>query len=193
MTSVVQPMDQGIIKNFKHHYRTPLVLNLLQDGGKIDILQANRMSKNAWEQVTSETIANCFRKAGFLSGNSENVGDEEIQQTIIINVWDDVRQDVNINFDDYINMDDDLEVCGHLSDSDIIQLTVRCTQSSDEEEEQECIEPPILTSIQARMHINELRRFIENKGEVCMMPTKNDVASTAVSIFDTSCVLMSSL
>jgi len=142
MTSVVQPMDQGIIKNFKHHYRTLLVLNLLQDGGKIDILQANRMSKNAWEQVTSETIANCFRKAGFLSGNSENVGDEEIQQTITINVWDDVRQGVNINFDDYINMDDDLEVCGHLSDSDIIELTVRCTQSSDEEDEQECIEPP---------------------------------------------------
>ncbi|XP_050538284.1 tigger transposable element-derived protein 6-like [Daktulosphaira vitifoliae] len=110
MTSVVQPMDQGIIKNFKHHYRTLLVLNLLQDGGKIDILQANRMSKNAWEQVTSETIANCFRKAGFLSGNSENVGNEEIQQTITINVWDDVRQGVNINFDDYINMDDDLQV-----------------------------------------------------------------------------------
>jgi hypothetical protein len=68
-----------------------------------------------------------------------------------------VKQGVNINFDDYINMDNDLEVCGHLSDSDIIQLTVRCTQSSDEEEEQECIEPPIPTSIQARMHINELR------------------------------------
>jgi len=96
------------------------------------------MSKNAWKQVTSETSANCFRKAGFLSGNSENVGDEEIQQTITINVWDDVRQGVNINFDDYINMDDDLEVCGHLSDSDILQLTVRCTQSSDEEEEEEC-------------------------------------------------------
>jgi hypothetical protein len=47
MTSVVQPMDQGIIKNVKHHYRTLLVQNLLQDGDKIDILQANRMSKNA--------------------------------------------------------------------------------------------------------------------------------------------------
>jgi len=29
MASVVQPMDQGIIKNFKHHYRTLLVQNLL--------------------------------------------------------------------------------------------------------------------------------------------------------------------
>jgi len=77
-----------------------------------------------------------------------------------------VRQGVNINFDDYINMDNDLEVWGYLSDLDIIQLTLRCTQSSDEEEEQECIEPPIPTSIQAQMPINELRWFIENKGEV---------------------------
>jgi hypothetical protein len=55
----------------------------------------------------------------------------------------------------------DLE--GHLSDSDII-LTVRCTQSS--EEVRECIKYLIPTIIQAQMHYNELRQFIESKLEV---------------------------
>jgi len=59
MTSVVQPKDQGIIKNVKHHYHSLLVQNLLLDVRQIDILRANRMSKNAWDYVTLQTIANC--------------------------------------------------------------------------------------------------------------------------------------
>lgn len=54
---------------------------------------------------------------------------KKFNKQITVNFWDNVKQGVNINFDDYINMDNDLEVCGYLSESDIIQLTVRGTQS----------------------------------------------------------------
>lgn len=41
---------------------------------------------------------------------------------VTMNNWDDVRQDVSIFFDDYINMDNELEVCGNLSHSDILEF-----------------------------------------------------------------------
>lgn len=55
-----------------------------------------------------------------------------------------VRQGMNILFGDYINMDNDLEVYRHLSDSDVFSSvrTVTSVQSSDEEEEQKCTDPP---------------------------------------------------
>lgn len=45
-----------------------------------------------------------------------------------MNNWNDVRQGVNILFDDYVNMDNDLKVCEHLSHSDILAsvTTVIC-------------------------------------------------------------------
>ena len=48
MTAEAQPMDQGVIKNFKHHYHRLIVEQILDDieGGvqsNIDVLQANQM------------------------------------------------------------------------------------------------------------------------------------------------------
>jgi len=55
---------------------------MFSDGRQIDILQANLMSKNAWDYVTPRTNANCFRKASFfISKRVEIMGDEEIMQT----------------------------------------------------------------------------------------------------------------
>ncbi|KAJ8873881.1 hypothetical protein PR048_024717 [Dryococelus australis] len=65
MTSIVQPMDQGVIKNCTHFYRQ------LNEKVKID-LQASRMCNRAWEIVKSETIANCFKKVGFTQRRNEN-------------------------------------------------------------------------------------------------------------------------
>ena len=70
-TSLIQPMDQGIIKNIKGHYRKELVqmtITAIEDNllscmatevsAKITILDAIRV-------VATQTIANCFRKGGF--------------------------------------------------------------------------------------------------------------------------------
>lgn len=72
MTSMVQPMDHGIIKNLKHYYQGLIVQSLPSNslgsnkkGFKIDILQAARMCHNAWAKVTTTIIANWFKKARF--------------------------------------------------------------------------------------------------------------------------------
>lgn len=71
-TSIIQPLDQGIIKSFKSQYRTiilrkqTLALEVdqqLQEFTKsITILKAIYFVKRAWWMVTQRTIRNCFKK-----------------------------------------------------------------------------------------------------------------------------------
>lgn len=72
-TSLSQPLDMGIIKNVKFHYRRLLLRDRISklDGGKsgkdleINLLEAVRLLDNAWTHVTAKTIRNCFRHAKF--------------------------------------------------------------------------------------------------------------------------------
>jgi hypothetical protein len=69
-TSLSQPLDQGVIKNLKFHYRRFLLRDRIaklerNQDIEINLLEALRMVKNAWASVTEETIRNCFRHAGF--------------------------------------------------------------------------------------------------------------------------------
>lgn len=80
LTSVLQPLDCGIIRSFKAHYSSKLVsLSLLSDTGdvkapevatdlpsnprKISVRDAIIMASEAWNAVTKPTIINCWRKA----------------------------------------------------------------------------------------------------------------------------------
>lgn len=85
-TSLIQPLDQGIIRSFKCQYRKSIVAKQLmhlecgfsweQFANKIDLLEALKLVKLAWDNVTAETISNCFKKAGFIPGIEINTADE---------------------------------------------------------------------------------------------------------------------
>jgi hypothetical protein len=72
-TSVLQPMDQGIINALKQKFHRSFVLRLLQrlnsneDNYKMSLLDAVSMLAMAWNLVGKDIIANCFRKAGFIT------------------------------------------------------------------------------------------------------------------------------
>ena len=72
-TSVLQPMDQGVIRSLKAHYRGRVVsrlcraLDKTKTLPKISILQAMKILVSSWEAVSAQTIVNCFRKAGITS------------------------------------------------------------------------------------------------------------------------------
>ena len=69
-TSILQPMDQGVISSLKAHYRGRVVrllcraLEKKESCPKISILQSMKILADSWEVVTKETIINYFRKAG---------------------------------------------------------------------------------------------------------------------------------
>ena len=76
-TSKTQPMDQGVIQNFKTHYRKRVILQQMKaiDEKKeftISILDAMRLMQQSWEMVQPRTIANCFRYANFQCPDSSN-------------------------------------------------------------------------------------------------------------------------
>jgi len=67
LTSFVQPLDAGIIRCFKAHYRKQFCLRALsldeageRDIYKIDLREAMMMAEEAWSAVTKETIEHCW-------------------------------------------------------------------------------------------------------------------------------------
>ena len=70
-TSVLQPLDQGIIKSFKGQYRSKMLKTIISMSDRVEtveditLLDALYYVKSAWSLVTAKTIQNCFSLAGF--------------------------------------------------------------------------------------------------------------------------------
>jgi len=67
-------MDQGIIQNLKVHYRKRLLRRRIlaidsNSDFSLNLLNAVYLLKQAWDDVTPTTLANCFRKSGFVFEN----------------------------------------------------------------------------------------------------------------------------
>ncbi|KAG8302272.1 hypothetical protein J6590_036161 [Homalodisca vitripennis] len=87
VTSVVQPMDQGIIQNLKQLYRRLLVEYILTEDSdalkiKLDILQASRMCKKAWDK----------------EDDGEKANDIIAEAVSSVDSWEDVITDPAISF-----------------------------------------------------------------------------------------------
>ena len=73
--SRLQPLDAGIIRNFKLKYCKKLlkvIISRINDNVKateiiqeVDVLKAISWIKSAWGEVSEETIVNCFKTCGF--------------------------------------------------------------------------------------------------------------------------------
>jgi hypothetical protein len=65
-TSKLQPLEAGIIANFKSKYRTHFIRFLINEidrngtKGKLDILGAIRFVVKSWNEVSATTIRNCW-------------------------------------------------------------------------------------------------------------------------------------
>ena len=88
-----QPMDEGIIRCLKAHYRKRLVKLILHSLNsnkpllKVLLLRALQLLVSAWKEVSQTTIINCFKKAKI----------SEKDQTIAINDEGDSFKEINKN------------------------------------------------------------------------------------------------
>jgi hypothetical protein len=67
LTSFVQPLDAGVIRCFKAHYRCAFCIRALDldeagecDIYKINLLEGMMMAREAWNAVEPSTIKNCW-------------------------------------------------------------------------------------------------------------------------------------
>uniref|UniRef100_A0A1B6KYE2 DDE-1 domain-containing protein n=1 Tax=Graphocephala atropunctata TaxID=36148 RepID=A0A1B6KYE2_9HEMI len=136
---------------------------------KMDVLQAARMCSSAWDQVRPDTIAHCFKKAGFRHTALERLQEPEDIDPCAEN-WEEVVGDSVVSYEDFVQMDDDVAVCGELTNADILadvmnnQAQGATSLSSDEEDE--VPEKPVPSIFEAMEHVKELRCFVEGRQNV---------------------------
>lgn len=126
-TSVLQPLDQGIIKNLKTHFRQFLVMKLIEGdvaSAKINILDAIIMLTKAWERVSEKTIINCFRHAGFIQDMPLFDEEDEIPLATWIQSNQLTERISPKLFENFINIDEKLATYGDLTDEDFITANI---------------------------------------------------------------------
>ena len=72
VTSVIQPMDAGVNKNLKHHYRKMILQRKIlaienKEEFKLNMKERLFLLARSWNLVTCQTISNCFKKAKIIS------------------------------------------------------------------------------------------------------------------------------
>ena len=161
-TSKLQPLDLGIIENFKQCYRKEVVkilINDLEEGRKssVNILQGIRMAYKALESVQKSTIFNCFATCGFVEHSdiliTENVCIQDSEEWLIL------KNHFNLTeqFDDFMNFDDNITSIGSLTVTSVAKPQYNGEQEEEETEEME----NIVTAKEAKIIIGKLQTFLE--------------------------------
>ncbi|CAM1307615.1 TIGD4 (predicted) [Pycnogonum litorale] len=181
-TSKLQPMDQGVIRSCKTHYRRRLLKRLIADieagrDHEISLKDGIDLLSRAWDDVKPETVANCFRKAGFkvaeaddtMPAGDEPSGTEGPDSTAESrSVWDFIAREFNLNdvgFDDYVAVDENVPTSDELSDAEIAASVSSAVPMPEDDATNHLTDdpepPPIPTPSEAWQKFKDIRRFLE--------------------------------
>ena len=126
---------------------------------KISVLDALRILQDAWCQVTSTTIQNCFHHCGFsddtTSSDMETI-DEENENAEVFSVFADLQDrsciPEEMDPEEYLLMDENVPTSAMSTDDEIIETVL----SSKRENEDEVVHHYKLNSFLYRSHINDI-------------------------------------
>lgn len=187
-TSVLQPLDQGIIHSFKAHYRKELIalmISKLEVGidfkpNSIDLFICMNLIKQSLNAVTNQTIINCFNKSRFDFSNHNNNTECESQSQELncsendYNFWEKLKSLTNIDFnsfESYVSIDSQecTEISEDLSDEQIMEIITKETNDNTidvtDEESDETEETVIISRSQAIDSITTLQKYFSQKND----------------------------
>lgn len=162
-TSKVQPLDQGIIRTFKAHYRSRLVKRVINmctlastpEQVTISALDAVDWIAVAWKSVTQSTILNTFTKAGFQRHDPSNAADETEEGTCEVTDDESINrlgsllaylngEGLQLSATEYAMFDDEVPVFNEWEDNVETLPTTEDAEQDQEENEDEVLpeEPP---------------------------------------------------
>lgn len=163
-TSILQPCDQGIIKNFKQIYRKIVVKRMIlhiedqrkqktDDKFLVSVLDAMHYVKSAWTQVAPQTIGNCFRHAGFVlqanadqlsqsqpNNSSDNLQipneDGQDESAAFGNLFERLKDLIPLDTaaDAYLAVDDNLQTSPAFSTTEIVESLIQDPNDLEEED-----------------------------------------------------------
>lgn len=200
-TSLIQPLDQGIINSLKCAYRhrviDRLLLNLrLNLPTKVEVSHAVEMVAAAWQSTASTTIVNCFRKAGFAAvDDAAAVEDVPEAPPAFVSAWENLQQredavPAGVGLSDFLAVDDCLVATEEMNDDEIID-SLRDASESDSDPEEE----PQPTAAEVLTALDTLRRYasaLDNQEkaveavsvyERCVLPTLQRTVQTKLTNF----------
>ena len=138
-TSAIQPLDQGIIKNFKHFYRRRMLQKIVlaidadenstatEVARSISALDAVNFMSAAWNDVSTDTIRNCFfRSLTPAVPNEPFLSSDEIPTSF-----------TQETYTQFVSLDDDLEVTGVQDDGDICEEVLQNKQVETDDDNEE--------------------------------------------------------
>ncbi|CAG8739779.1 1230_t:CDS:2, partial [Gigaspora rosea] len=184
------PMDAGIINTFKAHYKRLYINQVIHDfdrgveePSKIDILQAIRLVKAAWEAISTETLKNCWRHTGILPHQhlvkifsrlepapNEDPEAQIIQIPDIITAQHEAQEVIDLTEDanlqqltqDYLDDNKSIKTKEVLDDERIIEFVKNPVVNEDKSDDQVDEEPKI-TFAEAKSSLNQLLTFIRQQ------------------------------
>jgi hypothetical protein len=173
-TSVLQPMDQGVIKALKQKFHRSFVLRLLQrlnsneDSYKVSLLDAVSMLAMAWNLFGKDIIANCLRKAGFITNAEPAIPNGDGDDEVSCDEWPKLQEELNIRstFEEFVQADEALPSHGELS---IDQLCDNVSSNPDELEMDgpvtyDC--PSVPTCAEAVEYSEKYEHFLRSNADV---------------------------
>lgn len=170
-TSELQPLDLGIIHTLKLNYRKSLVQRAvtLLDAGKdpknmkVNVLDAIHYVAQAWKNVKTSTISNCFKKAGLFIVNTEVLLPEpstEDDGLEFDDVW--TQLETGKSFEDFVQMDSQLATSGIQSLDDIVDIHQGENAFVDTEEEDDDNETRVPSACETFSAIDTLRNYLSS-------------------------------
>ena len=176
-TSLIQPMDQGIIANFKKQYRSLVLQCLVNDmdtgmlsgdraaevARKLTVLDSLHMQREAWNKINQSTIVNCYRKASFVP-TTDAAEDEGQSSDSEVYVPPGMATD---DFERYAEVDDNISTEADISESAIVSTVQQSDdggdQLSDSNGDDDATTEPVSFSL-AKQSLENIRKFLEQKG-----------------------------
>ena len=173
-TSHLQPLDAGIIRAFKAHYRSRQVkryIDLIEKDQKPDLnlKEAIRLLAAAWRSVTPSTISNCWIHTGILPTTSPELGDQcedPVEELSAVLDSPQLRSAGCLSADSYLEQDQTVDTGEMPREDDILSLVSSQpgdTYDSDSGDEPEVVPQPAPSSRQAVEAVRLLQDFFDSK------------------------------
>ena len=183
-TSIMQPLDQGIILSAKRRYKKKLAERYLacvennKDANSLlkglDIVQATNMIAASWRETSSTIIQNCFPKAGFKHHAVDPAPEtEDPLPAPAPDVWNRVQRWLgDVQFDEFAANEPEAGTAQPMSDQDIVNIVLTENdaqeESDDESEEEIPSASAIKTSVEFLALIDQQKAFLKRNE----MPTE---------------------